>query len=288
MSFLLRKFTDYLTKYGKENDLCMAQHSNPISQTLRERTSAFTSKGSITLEAALATGFFFLAALCLVYIFEIMCLETVIQNGLHRVGKEIAVEAYVNPVISHARIEQALVENIGAKRLDRSLIVDGSNGLDCSGSKQYWNTTIMDLTVSYQMEIPIFLFRVPLIGKEEAIRIKGWTGYEAKGIDALGTPMVYVTDYGIVYHKDSQCTYLDLSIKMVNRQELANLRNQSGSTYKPCSSCKGKGSDNQKVYVTDYGERYHSSLECSGLKRKIYTIALTDVHGLGGCSKCVK
>ena len=288
MSFLLKKLADQQTKYGKENDLCNAHHWNPNSQTLRERASAFTSKGSITLEAALAIGFFFLAALCLVYIFEMMCLETAIKNGLHGVGKEMAVETYVNSVIFPTKMEQALVENIGAKRLDRSMIVGGSKGLDCSGSKKYWNTTIMDLKVAYQMEIPIFLFRIPLIAKEETIRVKGWTGYEAEGINDLGTPVVYVTDYGIVYHKDAQCTYLDLSIKMVDRQELANLRNQGGSTYKPCGSCKGKGAEGRKVYITDYGEHYHGSLECSGLKRKIYAIALTDVHGLGGCSKCVK
>ena len=288
MSFLFRKLTDQQTKSGKENDLCNAHHLIFNSQTLRERASAFTSKGSITLEAALATGFFFLAAICLVYIFEMMSLETAIKNGLHGVGKEIAVEAYMNPVLSLVKMERALVEHIGEKRLDRSLIVNGSSGLDCSGSKKYWNTTIMDLKVTYQMEIPILLFRIPLIEKEETIRIKGWTGYEENGTVDTENAIVYVTDYGIVYHKDVQCTYLDLSIKMVDRGELANLRNQSGSTYKPCGSCKGKGAESHKVYITDYGDHYHGSLECPGLKRNIYAISLKDIHGLGGCSKCVK
>ena len=288
MSFLFKKFTYQQTHHGKENDLCIAHHLIRLSQTLRERASASASKGSITLEAALATGFFFLAALCLVYIFEMMSLETTIKNALHGVGKEIAMEAYVDPRISPTQMEQALAEHIGVERLERSLLVGGSNGLDCSGSKKYWNTTIMDLTVSYQMEVPVLLFRIPLITKEETIRIKGWTGHETKGTDDAENLMVYVTDYGIVYHKDMQCTYLELSIKIVNWEDLSDLRNQSGSTYKPCGSCKSKVNKGQKVYITDYGEHYHDSLECSGLKRNIYAMSLTDIHGLGGCPKCVK
>lgn len=294
MSFLFRKPTDEQTKIkykimqGKENDLCLAHHFIPISQTLRERASAFTSKGSITLEAALAASFFFLAALCLVYIFEIMALQTTIKNALHAVGKEIALEAYTNPAIPTSKMERKLVETIGEQRLERSLIVGGSNGFDCSQSKKYWNTTIMDLSVSYKIEVPILLFRLPLIAKEETICIKGWTGHETKQTDAIENVMVYVTDYGIVYHKDMYCTYLELSIKMVSQEELPNLRNQSGGTYKPCSACKGKLDKGQKVYITDYGEHYHGSLECSGLNRNIYAISMTDVHGLGGCSKCVK
>lgn len=266
----------------------MAHHFNHISQTLKERASAFTSKGSITLEAALATSFFFFAVLCLAYLFEIMALQTSIKSALHAVGKEVAIEAYVNPVIPTTKMERRIAELVGEERLENSLIVDGSQGLDCSASKKYWNTTIMDLVVSYKIEIPVLMFQIPMISKEEMIRVKGWTGHEVKQTESVENVMVYVTDYGIVYHADMNCSYLDLSIKTVDEKELENLRNQSGSIYKECSSCDHYSNVNSKVYITDYGDKYHKSLECSGLKRNIYAISLTDVHGLGGCSKCVK
>lgn len=292
MSFRIgqKNSAKYIGIHRKENDSGLTHHFIRIyiSQLKHERASSFTSKGSITLEAALSVSFFFFAVLCLVYMFEIMAIQTNIKSALHAVSKEVAAEAYVNPMIPTTRMEQRIAELVGEDRLENSMVVDGSQGLDCSSSKKYWNTTIMDLTVRYEIEIPVFLFRIPVISKDETIRVKGWTGHEVKQTDMLENVMVYVTDYGIVYHADMNCSYLELSIKAVGEAELENLRNQSGGIYKECSSCRHHSTTNSKVYITDYGDKYHKSLECSGIKRSIYAISLSDVHGLGGCSKCVE
>ena len=60
-------------------------------------------------------------------------------------------------------MERRIAEIVGEERLSDSLIVGGSSGFDCSASKKYWNTTIMDLSVCYDMEIPILMFRLPVI-----------------------------------------------------------------------------------------------------------------------------
>lgn len=44
------------------------------------------------------------------------------------------------------------------------------------------------------------------------MRIKAWTGYEAGGFGEEDDQIVYVTDTGVVYHKNPHCTHLDLSI----------------------------------------------------------------------------
>lgn len=281
----------YIDEPRKENDSYVTRLPVIIriylSQTRKERASSFTSKGSITLEAALSVSFFFFAILSMIYMFEMMAIQTNIRSALHAASKEVALESYVNPMIPTTKMEQRIVEFVGEERLDDSLVVHGSSGLDCSASKKYWNTTIMDLSVRYDMEIPVFMFRLPVISKEEVIRVKGWTGYEVKLTDEIENTMVYVTEYGMVYHADMYCSYLELSIKTVDKADLETLRNQSGGIYKGCSSCKGEGVGS-KVYIADYGDKYHNSLECNGLKRNIYAISLSDVHGLGGCSKCVK
>ena len=266
----------------------MAIHFPLISYKKEERASAFTSKGSITIEAAFVVPIFFFAMLCMVYLFEMMSLQTTMRNALYSSGKEIAKQAYSSPIVSSRKVEQLVIENIGADYLDNSVIVHGSKGLDCSNSTSDWNTAVIDLSVSYDLEIPILLFRIPAISCEETLRIKGWTGY-AEGGDVTGRDeKVYITDYGLVYHKTMDCTYLDLSVQSVDASDIELLRNHSGAKYYPCEACGTDKSILQTVYVTIYGTRYHTSLECKKVKRNVYAVFLEDVYGLGGCSKCVK
>ena len=89
---------------------------------------------------------------------------------------------------------------------------------------------------------------------------------------------------GLVYHKDYHCTHLDLSIRMASGEEVSSLRNESGGKYYACEHCGG-GSGGA-VYITSYGDRYHSSLSCSGLKRTVYAVPLSEAVGKGACSKC--
>ncbi len=250
------------------------------------RTSSFTSRASITVEASFAVSFFFLAVMCFVCMLEIMALQLQIKSALHSVGKEIAVEAYQNRILFPGSIEKRLVETVGAERMDGSMIVGGSSGIDCSGTKTYVGSTIVDLCACYQIQIPVFGLRIPVIAREEIIRIKGWSGAEVTYASSQNREIVYVTDYGVVYHKKMTCTYLDLSIKAVPYEQLKELRNENGKKYSACEIC-GKGVY-AKVYVTDYGVRYHSSLECRGIDRTVYAVPLSEVYGMGGCSKCTK
>lgn len=216
-----------------------------------------------------------------------MTLRTAIRTALYAAGREVAMELYDKPIVSAEEIEKKMIDRLGKSRLDESLLVEGSRGLDCSRTKKHWNSTVVDLSVCYRVKFPLPFFSLPILNEEETLRIKGWTGYEGDGFGTNEGRTVYVTEYGVVYHKDRDCTYLDLSLQEVQQDKIDDLRNQDGRKYKPCTSCGGK-SEEEFVYVTIYGERYHSSLTCSKLKRRVYEVALKDVLGLGGCSKCVK
>ncbi len=257
------------------------------SPNKRASASSLQQKGSITVEAAAVVSFFFLAMVSLTYLFEIMSVQTAVRNGLHAVAREVAEELITNPMVSSAQIEKKLVEKIGTSKLNESMIVGGSEGIDCSGTKKRWNTDIVELKAVYRVEIPIFLFHLPIIRREEELRVKGWTGDEGGWGELLNEDYVYMTEHGVVYHKKKDCTYLDLSIHSTRKEDVSQMRNQSGAIYKACSFCGGV-SKNDWVYVTDYGRRYHGSLSCSRLKRKTYQIPLRDVYGMGGCKKCVE
>lgn len=53
-----------------------------------------------------------------------------------------------------------------------------------------------------------------------------------------------------------------------------------------CEKCIHKGSSLSAIFVTAYGDCYHSTLGCSGLKRTIKAVRLKDVGRLRPCSRC--
>ena len=214
----------------------------------RVSVSAF-KEASITVEAAMAVPIFFLAVVALIYLMEIMAVQTAMRAGLQYAGKRAAEETYVVTMVMPSHLEHDIVEAVGAKRLDRSIVVG-----------------------------------VPTVKYQEKIRIKAWVGYEKPGFDKDDEETVYVTETGMVYHKDYHCTYLELSIHMIPSEGIENLRNESGGKYYPCEYCMRNGGSG--VYITDTGNRYHSSLSCSGLKRTVYAVPLSEVIGKGACSRC--
>ena len=246
---------------------------------------AFRQTGSITIEASLAMPLFFLAVISLVYMMEVMSIRIHIRSGMQSAAKQTAKEAYVRRMTSGKELEQKIVEAIGSERLDRSIIVGGSSGINCQESFLSPVNSILELRAAYKVKLPVPAFTFAAVPMKETIRVKGWTGYEKSGFSGTGQDIVYVTETGMVYHRDYHCTYLELSIHMVPALQVDNLRNKSEGKYYPCERC-AKGSSGTSAYITDYGDRYHNSLNCSGLKRTVYAVPITEAAGKGACKKC--
>lgn len=254
-----------------------------------ERASVFTSrkkKASVTVEAAMAVPIFFLAVISLLYLLEIMAIQTSVRSGMQYAAKELAKEAYTAPVIIPWKLEGDIVNAVGAERLGRSIVVGGSAGIHCQESHMSAVTGIATIKVSYDIKMPLVMFQTDPVTYQQEMKVKAWTGYEKSGFSNQDEETVYVTETGLVYHKDYHCTYLELSIHMVQSNDLEALRNESGAKYYPCEHCL-HGSPGG-VYITDTGNRYHSSLGCSGLKRTIYAVPVSEAAGKGACSRCGK
>ena len=268
----------------KEEDSAMTQAISSFPKD-EERASLFTSlRGSVSIEAALVIPIFFFAVCCLCYLLEIMAIQSYVHSALHNAGREVAKEIYINPFVSPSRVESDMIENIGEERLERSIIEGGSAGLDTSGTVASPTTGIVQMHVKYRILLPIRLFGRLGMSCEDGFRIKGWNGYQKEGMFTPREDIVYITETGIVYHKDYHCTYLDLSIQMATKVQIETMRNEAGEKYRVCERC-GMAAGN-RVYITKQGNRYHSSLGCSGLKRKIYAIPKSEVMGKGACSRC--
>lgn len=119
--------------------------------------------------------------------------------------------------------------------------------------------------------------------------VRAWNGRDEatsnEGKDST-CEFVYVTDNMEVYHTSSKCTHLDLGIHAVSASSVPGLRNNSGKKYHVCEKCGSKAGDGL-VYITPYGDRYHTDPECSGLKRSVRLVEKSQLDGsLCQCSRC--
>lgn len=242
-------------------------------------------EGSITLETAMIIPFFLVGILTFVFLLEIMVTGAYMKNALHTVGKEMAKKAYATPFLSQNEMERRLIKEIGKERIGSSLIEKGK--ISCAGSRMN-SAGILHLHVEYKIKIPIPGVFLPSVTVSESMMVKGWNGYRGNGVADLSEDIVYVTETGNVYHRDSQCSYLKLSIRTTSKGEVGELRNCDGEKYKSCEMCMRGKEDVIGLYITESGNKYHSSLDCSGLKRHINAVSITEVGGMGACSKCTR
>ena len=280
--------------------LVLRENDNHVKKSLYRNTKKHQSakcrrtsfrlaacKGSVTVEAAIVIPLFFLAVVALLYMMEVMSIRTSIRNGMQYAARHAAEDCYLVQMVSPTKLESDIVEAVGSERLERSIIVNGSSGISCGGSRMSMFTGILDMEVTYQVKLPIPIFASNPVNMKETMRMKGWNGYRDAFDIGDDEEIVYVTESGMVYHRDYHCNYLELSIRTVSKDSVGELRNDSQEKYHPCEKCV-HGAAASQVYLTDYGNRYHNSLSCSGLKRTIYAIPISEAVGKGACTKCSK
>lgn len=296
----------------------MKQNKN-INYKEDTRTSFFASfvSGSITIETAMILPIVIITLLGILYFIIIMNLQMEIQHVLNETGREAAKYAYLyeemfdlpqennEKLIKESEIGvkdiiysgftsvyalKQIKEKIGLERLNNSCIRGGSNGLILLGGDFLSADDVIDLVLRYYIDIPYFpntSFGISII---QRCRVKAWTGYkllENKEDLEEQEEIVFITEHGTVYHTNRNCSHLNLSTRLVNIYQLDTLRNFSGGKYYPCELCmKSEVEGIKKVYITNEGDRFHINKNCSGLKRTIKEIPISEVEGKGLCKRC--
>lgn len=221
-------------------------------QTCRRISFCLFSKrnvkpGSMTIEAALVLPLFLFAVMNLMSFIEIYRLQGNWNMTLHQTVKELAA-------------------------------VGGT--ADVTGEDE-----CIDLIFPYKAE-PFF----SVVGFSDFVmfsrmRTRAWTGYDVESANTEEEEeLVYITEYGKVYHLTKSCSFLRLSIRAVNVNQVEKLRNADGSCFYICEECGDKCSN--IVFITSYGNRYHGTLQCRGLKRTIQEIPLSEAGDRTACKKC--
>lgn len=305
-----KKLTNYQSNKKKRNSLqthiIQFTPMNGLRNVFRVRMSLFASiKGSMTLEASLILPIFLFIMFTFMLFIEVLCIQIQIGFTIGQISKELSKYVYAiekmegqdeiqkssfdnipSNLLTTIYVKSRLEGDIGKNHLDDSCIKNGSEGIhyflsDFSGEEE-----IMDLIVNYEIEFPFPFFKIPTLSIIQRGRTKGWTGYQVTGGKLSNEEMVYITTTGTVYHKSINCTHLNLSIRSVNISEIEILRNEQMGKYHICEACGKMENASGIVYVTDYGNRYHNTLSCSGLKRGIREIPISEVLGRNPCSRC--
>jgi hypothetical protein len=271
----------------KENGSLPRLFYGKVSGAERISPSAFVN-GSLTIEAAFVMPIFLCCILSFFWFFQIINTAGAVNAALKEDGKKLALYAYVTEngtgegVFSLGdRMTLSL-----AKVHVRQAAGDSVSYFHMSRSSAGTEDDMVDLVAEYgiRWKMPFLPgWKVRLLGRA---RVRAWTGRsrEDSSGGASQEEIVYITENGTVYHRSRECSHIRLSIRTASRAQVATLRNQDGAKYYPCEYC-GKRAG-RLVYLTKEGNRYHSTVSCSGLKRGVLAVPLSQVADWPACSRC--
>ncbi|MDD3368620.1 MAG: pilus assembly protein [Lachnospiraceae bacterium] len=260
--------------------------------------------GSMTVEAAIILPLFIFFFLNLVSCFQILKIHSDMEQALHQTGQELTVQAYAYREIDGAPehqlksvlqagftelyVKNEVIKYLGKEKIENSLIVKGISGLDFSRSQILINQDdLILIQVNYAVKPMIPMLGFGKICLSNRFYGKAWTGYSMNQMDLNigGVPYVYITEYGKSYHTQRNCTHLTLSIEQITLEDLDMQKNSNGENYSCCEIC-GSVQISQTIFITEEGNRYHNNILCSGLKRSVYAIPLSEVENRQKCSRC--
>lgn len=281
-----------LKKLGKEDKMCVIVIETLMNKEYSSKNKFTKSKravlsASMTLEAAFIIPLFIFFVVIFVHILNLISFQNRLNEALYNSSRtlsklEYTMEGSANTAsamtLLYSGLDRTIVENAG--------VAGGVLGITALQSE--FDEDMINFTVDYYVQMPFDFLNILGFHCRQRVSVRKWIGNKDKGEgDGYGgyqeSRMVYIAETGTVYHTDRNCTHLRLSIRPVSKEAIAGIRNDGGGKYYPCDICGGSG---DMVYITDSGDRYHSNINCSGLKRAVYTIPYEMVSDRPACSRC--
>ena len=295
--------------------------------TFREERVRAGARGSLTIEAALVLPMVAFVLLGFSYFFRIMSLQTRVAETLNRAVEEItscveigekipglfateqdgmiltqAEEDAKQDILSNFNVSVSAIARHGLKigvlnvlfdryltneYLDSSPIVNGAGGLSFNGTLLAPDTEYLDARVSYSVHLwglPPGMNEIDLM---QRCRRRYWRGYDTSqnASQHQEDEIVYVTEYGQVYHTYRDCSNLYRRIRTIDMEQVEYQRNEYGGKYYACEVCM-QDMQGLFVFITTDGDRYHSRSTCPSLIRYIHEVKKSETGGKPLCSVC--
>lgn len=245
-------------------------------------------KASLTVEAAAALPIFILTVSTLLGILDGYRIQAMIKTSLHQSAMELGMYAY--------GMEQGVGTTVGnvvsagvCIAYARSKMPDLGENVQLSFRETTCKNGEITLRVRGEYRLPVTLFPIPVMKLYNEAKVNSWIGWDtSRGIAEIqesDTEMVYIAENESVYHTSPWCTHINLSIHTGGTGNMGKLRNEYGEKYVPCEKC-GSGKETGIVYYTETGNRYHTSENCSGLKRTVHLVEKSEVSHIHQCQRC--
>lgn len=256
-------------------------------------------EGSLTVEAALVLPVFLFSVLFFLYFFQILFLQDSIQSGITEAGRflsryeKLMKESQTTEFTKQIILKQRFLEYLDTESINTNCVVGGTAGIWITLSESQ-EEDLIDITAVYWIRFPVPFFGEKTSLIKQRVHTRAFVGKELrkyekdvnqKQSETDEERMVYVAENGVVYHENENCTHLRLSISKINQTQLETARNADGGKYKACERCID-GNRSEVLYIAREGDKYHSKLSCSGLKRTYYAVRYLEVKGLQKCSRC--
>lgn len=237
-------------------------------------------------------SFLLLSVTALLHLFVLQELKAEVDRALTDVGKELSQDAhFVDSGQSWAGSAVAVygtwyLRDYLEERQTVGILKSGARAVSLLGSTWDSDTSTLTLRAAYRVHMPMGVSWFHPIWVVQTKKVRGWNGFLGRGAGAGPgeEELVYVTEYGVVYHRKLDCRHLKLSIRQAALEDIPDLRNTEGAKYYPCEFCWEK--DQSILYITDDGNRYHGTLHCQGLARGIRTVRISQTGGLPPCAVC--
>lgn len=242
---------------------------------------------SMTLESAFIIPLFVFFIVIFVHVINIVNFQNRLNEALYNSARVLSKTEYASNgsanigtalALLHGELDKTIVDNAGVR--------GGILGITALQSE--FDEDMIHFEVNYYAGMPFDFLKILGFPCTQKVSVRKWIGNEDRGAEGGSAgnndkKMVYITETGTVFHTNSNCTHLRLSIKTVAKGQISELRNNGGGKYYSCERCGGLG---EVLYITEYGDRYHTDINCSGLKRVVYTVPYEAVSDRPACSRC--
>ena len=252
------------------------------SKPRRKRAFLFTSKASVTIEAAISITIFLLVTISLSSFLAMVYSQLSIEEKINNISMETSKAKYFVVYDKENGEKYKSMAEVGyiSSRIFSDIKSKGKLIGILNPVQSNMNNGMVDVVLSYDVKIPFTTYRWNVT---QRAKTKDWTGID------LVEPgeIVYITKHGTVYHRSKECKHLIINIEEVTLAQADLMRNKSGHKYKRCSYCaRNKVSQLTPVFITPDGDRYHTSLDCLGLTRSVIEVDIKDVGNKKPCSSC--